>query len=173
MVKANLISSTRAAIKDSPPEIFNWYLIFCTCVWSFSGVAKGFDEGMWMLCIHEDLFDELTCLGNIASAVVMESFMEKFGLDKLSEDEYVNTKGWIVSIATAGAVIGCLGCIHLTQRLGRRITMQIFTLVYIAGILGQTFSDGNLKGLYASRFIAGIGIGTTTALPSIYISEVS
>lgn len=51
--------------------------------------------------------------------------------------------------------------------------MLVFTGVYIAGIFGQTFSNGNLSALYATRFISGIGIGTTTVLPSIYLTEVS
>jgi MFS family permease len=51
--------------------------------------------------------------------------------------------------------------------------MLVFTVIYMAGILGQTFSNGNLSALYATRFISGIGIGTTTVLPSIYITEVS
>ena len=84
-----------------------------------------------------------------------------------------DTKGWIVAIATAGAVFGCLACINLVQLWGRKKTMLVFTIVYIAGILGQTFSNGNLSALYATRFIAGIGIGTTTVLPSIYLTEVS
>lgn len=111
--------------------------------------------------------------GNIASVVVMKSFMTKFGLDTLSAAEYANTKGWVVSIATAGAVFGCLACSWLTQRLGRKWTMQTFTVIYIAGILGQTFCGGHLAGLYVSRLISGFGIGGTTVLPSIYISEVS
>lgn len=102
----------------------------------------------------------------------MDSFKQRFGLDSESDSEYANTKGWVVSIATAGAVFGCLFCLSLTERLGRRMTMQLFTLVYIAGILGQTFCKGNLGGLYASRFVSGMGIGVTTVLPSIYLSEV-
>lgn len=35
--------------------------------------------------------------------------MKVFGLDQQSDAEYANTKGWIVSIATAGAVFGCFG----------------------------------------------------------------
>ena len=85
----------------------------------------------------------------------------------------LDTKGWIVSIATAGAVFGCLACINLVQLWGRKYTMLVFTVIYIAGILGQTFSNGNLSALYATRFISGIGIGTTTVLPSIYLTEVS
>lgn len=102
----------------------------------------------------------------------MAVFKTRFGIDGQSESEYSNTKGWIVAIATAGAVFGCLACVNLTEKLGRKRTMQIFTLIYIAGILGQTFSSGNMAGLYISRIIAGMGIGATTVLPPVYISEV-
>lgn len=51
MARSSLVSTTRAALKESPREIFNWWLFFNTCVWSFSGVAKGFDEGMFVSVI--------------------------------------------------------------------------------------------------------------------------
>ncbi|KAF5681226.1 quinate transporter [Fusarium heterosporum] len=155
MARPNMIKATRRAIKHSPKEIFNWYLFGCTFVWSFAGVAKGFDEG------------------NIASLVIMEVFQERFGIAHQTDHQYANTKGWIVAIATAGAVFGCLGCVWLTQRLGRTRTFQFFTVIYMAGIFGQTFSNGNLGALYASRVISGIGIGATTVLPSVYIAEIS
>ncbi|EXF82378.1 hypothetical protein CFIO01_01838 [Colletotrichum fioriniae PJ7] len=132
----SLIKATTAAIRDSPKEIFNRYLFICTWIWSFSGVAKGFDEG------------------NIASLVTMAVFKTRFGIDGQSESEYSNTKGWIVAIATAGAVFGCLACVNLTEKLGRTRTMQIFTLIYVAGILGQTFSSGSMAGLYISRIVS-------------------
>ena len=47
--------------------------------------------------------------GNIASIVVEDQFKRSFGLDSQSEDTFADTKGWLVSIATAGAVFGCLG----------------------------------------------------------------
>ncbi|KAK7940970.1 quinate permease [Apiospora aurea] len=100
MGNTNVIKATKAAIKECPSEIFNFYLIACVCIWSFSGVAKGFDEG-------------------------------------------------------------------------RKFTFQILTLFYIAGVLGQTFSGGNLAALYASRVITGMGIGATTAIPSVYIAEIA
>lgn len=40
-----MIQITRDAIRNDPKEIFNWWVLVCTWVWSFSGVAKGFDEG--------------------------------------------------------------------------------------------------------------------------------
>ena len=114
----------------------------------------------------------LSILGNIASLVTMAVFKKRFGLDDLSDKDYSDTKGWIVAIATAGAVFGCLGSIQVTARLGRKWTMLLFTLVYIAGVFGQAFSNGSLPGLYVSRVIAGVGIGVTTVLPSVYLSEV-
>lgn len=151
----NMITTTRLAIASSPRPIFNLLLLFCTLAVSFSGVAKGFDEG------------------NIASIVVMTSFKKRFHLTTQSEAEYANTKGWIVSIATAGAVFGCLTCSWLNSRFGRKRTLVVYTVIYAAGVLGQTFSGGSLTALYISRIIAGWGIGGTTVVPSIYLSEIA
>lgn len=43
----------------------------------------------------------------------------------------------------------------------------------MAGVLGQGLNGGSLSGMYASRFIAGIGIGATTVVPPMYITEAS
>ncbi|KAJ5107936.1 hypothetical protein N7456_004611 [Penicillium angulare] len=150
-----LISETKQAIRDSPKGIFNWYVLMCTCIFAFSGVSKGFDEG------------------NIASIVVQAHFKKSFGLDTESDDSYANTKGWLVSIATAGEVFGCLGCLPLNDRFGRRWALSTATVIYIAGVLGQGLNGGSLSGMYASRFVTGIGIGATTVIPPIYIAEIA
>ncbi|GME50552.1 Sugar and other transporter [Neofusicoccum parvum] len=150
-----LITETKQAMRDSPREIFNAYVFFCTWSFALSGVAKGFDEG------------------NIASLVVQDRFKHDFGVANQSQGEYANTKGWIVSIATAGAVFGCLGCTYFNDRFGRRWALRGGAIVYIAGILGQGLCNGNLNGLYASRFVAGLGIGVTTVVPPLYISEIA
>lgn len=49
MGKPSMIQITRDAIRNDPKEIFNWWVLFCTWVWSFSGVAKGFDEGKFIV----------------------------------------------------------------------------------------------------------------------------
>ena len=63
-------------------------------------------------------------------------------------------------------------CSWLNSHLGRKKTLLIYTVIYIAGILGQTFSGGSLAALYITRVISGFGIGGTTVVPSIYLSEV-
>ncbi|KAL4908665.1 hypothetical protein BDW74DRAFT_188571 [Aspergillus multicolor] len=129
--------------RHSPKGIFNIYLFSVTWIFALAGVAKGFDEGL------------------------------KFGIDHLSDDEYAGTKGWIVSIATAGAVFGCLGSLPINDRVGRRWTLRLGTLVYIAGVLGQGLCNGSLGGLYASRIVSGMGIGVTTIVPPVFISEIA
>ncbi|PWY67156.1 general substrate transporter [Aspergillus heteromorphus CBS 117.55] len=138
-----------------PRGVFNWYLLLNTTIFAFAGVGRGFDEG------------------NIGSLVVQSRFRTKFGLDQQSPEQYANTQGWIVSMFTAGLAVGCLICLPFNDRLGRRWTLRLSTLVYAAGILGQGLCNGSLPGLYASRIVAGLGAGGTTVIPSMYISEVA
>jgi sugar porter (SP) family MFS transporter len=63
--------------------------------------------------------------------------------------------------------------IPINDRIGRRWTLRLGTLIYIAGILGQGLCNGNLGGLYASRVVSGMGIGVTTIVPPVYISEIA
>jgi MFS family permease len=49
----------------------------------------------------------------------------------------------------------------------------VITIHTVGGAVGQAFSAGSLDALYVSRFISGMGIGVTTVLPSVYISEVN
>jgi hypothetical protein len=109
------IADTKQAIRDSPKGMFNWYVMMCTCIFAFSGVSKGFDEGkvffhgVKLLSQQSLTFNPWNETGNIASIVVQSHFRKVFGLSKESDAQYANTKGWLVSIATAGAVFGCLG----------------------------------------------------------------
>lgn len=150
-----LIQRSAKAIKQSPRQIFGWQLIYSVLIIAFAGVAKGIDEG------------------NIASVVVMNSFRKEFGWTTLSKTAEANVKGWVISIATAGAVPGAFASIKLNQMYGRLWSLRLFTLIYMAGVIGQACSGGNISALYASRFIGGIGIGATTVMPSIYIAEVA
>ena len=136
--RETLMARSWRSIKEQPKEVFNIYLIYCVLITAFAGVAKGIDEG------------------NVASIVTMPSFRRDFGLNKMSTTAEADTKGWIISIATAGAVPGAFACIKMNQEWGRLWALRFFTVIYFAGVIGQACSNGNLSGLYASRFIAGI-----------------
>jgi hypothetical protein len=49
--KPSLIKATRDAVKACPREIFSGWLFFCVAVWSFSGVAKGFDVSILVTAV--------------------------------------------------------------------------------------------------------------------------
>jgi MFS family permease len=91
----------------------------------------------------------------------------------MSASSLADTKGWITAIATAGAVFGCLAVVSIVDRVGRLNALRVASIFYLAGILGQAFSGGNLGGLYASRFIGGFGIGGTTVVSPMYLAEIA
>ncbi|KAE8396373.1 hypothetical protein BDV23DRAFT_168187 [Aspergillus alliaceus] len=123
-----LITDTKRAMNNAPKKVFNKYVLICTCFFALSGVSKGSDQG------------------NIASIITQAHFKAGFG-------------GWLVSIATAGAVFGekrssilttlFIQCSPINDRLGRRWTFRIATVVYIAGL----------------------GIGPLSIVPPVYIIE--
>ncbi|OJK01722.1 hypothetical protein ASPACDRAFT_51486 [Aspergillus aculeatus ATCC 16872] len=141
--------------KEPPKWSLNSYLLMNAIIFALAGICKGFDEA------------------NIACLVVQSQFRVAFGIDRQSPDEYANTKGWIVSIFTAGSIFGCLACLPVNDRLGRKWSLRLSTLIYAAGVAGQALSKGNLSAFYASRFIAGLGGGGITVVPSMYISEIA
>ena len=104
-----LIAETRQAIQDSPRGVFNWYLLLNTAIFALSGIGRGFDEGK---IPQLGVLHILSSIGNIACLVVQSRFRIKFGLDQQSPEQYANSKGWVVSIFTAGMALGCLavGC---------------------------------------------------------------
>ncbi|POY70395.1 hypothetical protein BMF94_6676 [Rhodotorula taiwanensis] len=153
--KDSMIARTRRSMKDQPKQIFNWYLWTSALLVALPGVAKGFDEG------------------NIARVIVNKQFLAEFGLSKLSATALADAKGWITAIATAGAVFGCLAIVGIVDKVGRLNALRVASLFYLAGILGQSFSNGNLSGLYASRFIGGFGIGGTTVVSPMYLAEIA
>ncbi|KAL3297957.1 quinate transport protein [Colletotrichum asianum] len=144
----SLISATTAAVRNSPREIFNRYLFICTWIWSFSGVAKGFDEGVYRKYIgviqRMHPANEPLATGNIASLVTMSVFKTRFGIGDQSESEYSNTKGWIVAIATAGAVLGCLACIAPRWIRGL-LTLQYTCCQQLGVVFGFFFNYGITK----------------------------
>ncbi|KAF3037432.1 hypothetical protein E8E11_002982 [Didymella keratinophila] len=89
----SLVEATIAGVKACRSEIHDSWLILCTIVRSLSGEARGVDEG------------------NIGSVIEQKIFQKAFQIPNQTDAQYANTKGWIVSIATAGAVFGCLACI--------------------------------------------------------------
>ncbi|HEY0702477.1 MAG TPA: MFS transporter, partial [Candidatus Acidoferrales bacterium] len=81
-------------------------------------------------------------------------------------------QGLVVSVVLVGAAIGALGGGKLSDGIGRRMTLLLTSLIFIAGaILCAVASSENM--LVVGRAIVGLGIGLSSTTVPVYISEVS
>lgn len=78
----------------------------------------------------------------------------------------------VVSSTLAGAAVGSLGGSGLADSLGRRTSFFLDAAPLLAGAL-LCATAGSFNTMIAGRFLAGIGIGFSSALVPLYISEAS
>ena len=126
-------------------------------VFSFGimGAARGIDEGL------------------ISGTFNQANFQELLGFDKLDEVALANIKGNVSSMVQIGSVGGAALAFLLADRIGRLWATRQLCIVWILGIVIFLTNGGRLGQVYASRLIAGLGIGQTVVIAPVYISEVA
>lgn len=75
------------------------------------------------------------------------------------------------SLTVVGAWIGSFMGAVPAEKYGRRLTILANSIFYIAGSL--LASDGNSESLYIGRLISGLGVGITSAVAPILLSEIA
>lgn len=123
----------------------NNYLLKITAIGALGGFLFGYDTAV------------------ISGAI---GFMEtKFSLTP-------SLKGWAVSSAIVGCVIGALTAGYTADRIGRKkaliITALLFALSAVGCLLAPSFTL-----LVIARIIGGVGVGAASMLSPLYISEIS
>ncbi|XP_006457533.1 hypothetical protein AGABI2DRAFT_229988 [Agaricus bisporus var. bisporus H97] len=112
----------------------------------------------------------------VAGGIVDNDFFQShFGVfnDQKKADEISSN---VVSVLQAGAFFGAIGSAFVSARIGRRWTMQLYTLIFLVGAILQTIASGPPHGLgliYGGRVIAGFGIGGISSVAPAYVSECS
>ncbi|KJA22452.1 hypothetical protein HYPSUDRAFT_67123 [Hypholoma sublateritium FD-334 SS-4] len=118
--------------------------------------------------------------GYDTGAVVSSNyFLASFGL--INSDGTTNTSksnavsSNVVSVLQAGAFFGALGSSPISAKIGRRLTLGIFTVVFCVGAILTTVAEPvtGLGKIYAGRVISGVGIGAISAVAPAYVSECS
>lgn len=89
----------------------------------------------------------------------------QFGLDTIES-------GWYVGCALVGSIIGALFGGVLSDGLGRKHTMLIAALLFVASAIGCAVAP-SFTFLVAARIIGGMAIGVVSIVSPLYISEVS
>lgn len=82
------------------------------------------------------------------------------------------TEGLITSSLIVGAAFGSLGSGYLSDRYGRRVTLRLLSLLFIAGALGTAIAP-SIPFMVAARFVLGIAVGGGSATVPVFIAEIA
>lgn len=111
----------------------------------------------------------------IGTTLALPSFVDEFNFDSYSKGSLALLKQNIVSVYQAGAFFGSLGAYVSSYFLGRRMSLQLFTVIFIlgAGMMLGANGDRGIGLIIGGRVLAGIGVGGCSNMTPIYISELS
>lgn len=80
--------------------------------------------------------------------------------------------GFTISSALIGTVTGALIAGRPADRYGRKPVLMLIAVLYLMSALGCAMA-GNVSTLIIFRFIGGIGVGASSVVAPMYISEIS
>lgn len=101
----------------------------------------------------------------VVIAGAIDALVKLYGLSPQAE-------GLTVAIGLVGTVIGALGAGTIGQRLGGRGTLRITAILYVVSAVGCAFAWGWYP-FMVFRFMGGLGIGASSVLGPVYISELA
>jgi sugar porter (SP) family MFS transporter len=81
-------------------------------------------------------------------------------------------KGFAVSAALIGCMVGALGIGVPSDRYGRRDMLKVMAVFFLLSMIGTGLAP-NIWVFVVARFIGGIAVGGASVLSPVYISEVS
>jgi len=143
--------------RPTPRAVYNWRVYACAAIASFASMMIGYDSAF------------------IGTTLALPSFTDEFHFDELSDAKLALTKANIVSVYQAGAFFGALSAYCSAHFLGRKKSLWVYSLVFILGA-GMMLGANGQRGLgliYGGRVLAGFGVGGTSMLVPIYISEIA
>ncbi|QPH16035.1 hypothetical protein C2857_000577 [Epichloe festucae Fl1] len=145
--------------RPTPKAVYNWRVYACAALASFASCMLGYDSAF------------------IGTTLALPSFVNEFGFASHSPASLALLKQNIVSVYQAGAFFGSLAAYATSHFLGRRKSLLLFTLVFVAGagmMLGARGDRGTGLGLIVGgRVLAGFGVGGCSNMTPVYISELA
>lgn len=77
----------------------------------------------------------------------------------------------MVSLQNVGAFLAALGVFPISERFGRKKTIQAAMSIFITGVILQVVPSHSLVCFYVGRFVSGLGLGSATAVVPAYNAE--
>ena len=79
---------------------------------------------------------------------------------------------WVVSSMMLGAAIGALFNGWLSFRLGRKYSLMVGAILFVAGSFGSAFAT-SVEMLLVARVILGVAVGIASYTAPLYLSEMA
>jgi sugar porter (SP) family MFS transporter len=121
------------------------FLYFVTFVAALGGLMFGFETAVINGAIHY-----------VSAEFQLDAFM----------------KGFVVSTALAGCVIGALAISQPGDKFGRRYMLRIMAFLFLFSMLAAGLAT-NIWIFILARFLGGIAVGGASVLTPMYISEIA
>ncbi|KAM5530407.1 hypothetical protein V8D89_015918 [Ganoderma adspersum] len=83
-----------------------------------------------------------------------------------------NKKGWFVAILELGAWFGVLCTGYLADKLSRKYTIVLATVIFCIGVIVQTAAF-QPDSIFAGRFVTGLGVGSLSMAVPLYNAELA
>lgn len=106
----------------------------------------------------------------------MAPFKAYFGFKFKSASEVTNLNGWITSAPLPGSCAGALFCALVADKLGRKWSLLIFSLVFCLSAVLMSASPRGGSGIdlfLTGRVISGLGSGAASVIGTGYIAEIA
>ncbi|KAL7620813.1 hypothetical protein AAE478_009811 [Parahypoxylon ruwenzoriense] len=141
------------AMKTDPKEIYGWRVYLLACSACFGAMSFGWDSGV------------------IGGVINLDAFIAAYGLGSKDDVATANLQGNIVSVLQAGCFVGALAAYPLTDAFGRKFCLMGAAVFTLAGVAMQAAASGHLEPMYIGRFISGLGVGASSVINPIYVTE--
>lgn len=143
--------------RPTPKAVYNWRVYACAAVASFASCMIGYDSAF------------------IGTTLALPSFVEEFKFGEMTASHKALVSANIVSVYQAGAFFGSLFAYATSYFIGRRKSLFIFVVVFIIGAAMMLGANGErgLGLIIGGRVLAGIGVGGSSNIVPIYISELA
>ncbi|KFY31313.1 hypothetical protein V493_01217 [Pseudogymnoascus sp. VKM F-4281 (FW-2241)] len=130
------------------------HVALCAAFAAIGGLLFGYDQGV------------------VSIILVMPQFLERFPEVSETAAGAGFYKGLMTGMIELGALIGALNQGWIADKISRKYSIAVASVVFIIGSVIQTASM-NYEMLVVARFIGGVGIGMMSMVVPLYISEIS
>lgn len=96
----------------------------------------------------------------------MTSYKNHFGYS-----DNTTVSAVMVSLQNVGAFLAALGIFPVSEKYGRKKTVQLACAVFVIGVTLQVVPSHSLPCFYIGRFVSGLGLGSATAVVPSYNAE--